>query len=384
MRHRTGLGVAHVLSGGLRVAAGAVLIGLGLVGLIAACGAPAHVGAQAGAVQAASVSEPTGTISETGSGLLYPLVRTWAAAYHQSYPGVTVTTTSTDSSTGISAASAGTADIGASDAFLSSGDLVKNPTLLNIPLAVSAQTVIYNIPGLSQATHVSLNGTILAGIYDGTITTWNDPAIKSINPDVPLPALRIVPIHRSDSSDDTLLFTSYLSAQDKQWSSETGWGMIAAWPNVAGAKAEPGSTEVTDACESTPGCVAYNGISYLSQDLAGYLGYAQLANSAGQFTLPTAAAIGDSIARVVSITPPNETISMVDGPSPTGYPIVNYEYAIVSTRQPSAGKAGEIRDFLRWMITTGNQASYLSGVGFQPLPAALATLGETQIARIGS
>jgi phosphate transport system substrate-binding protein len=297
--------VAHVLSGGLRAAAGAVLIGLGLVGLIAACGVPAHVddqaggAARAGAVQAASVSEPAGTISETGSGLLYPLARTWAAAYHQSYPGVTVTTKSTDSGTGISAASAGTVDIGASDAFLSSGDLVKNPTLLNIPLAVSAQTVIYNIPDLSQATHVSLNGTILAGIYDGIITMWNDPAIKSVNPGVPLPALRIVPIHRSDSSSDTLLFTSYLSAQDKQWSSETGWGTIAAWPNVAGAKAEPGSTDVMDACESTPGCVAYNGISYLSQALAGYLGFAQLANSAGQFTLPTTAAIGDSIASFV-------------------------------------------------------------------------------------
>ena len=87
-----------------------------------------------------------GTISETGSSLLYPLMRSWAAAYQQGTPGVTVSTASTSSGTGIAAASAGTADLGASDAYLSSGDLVKNPTLLNVPLAVSAQTVIYNLP----------------------------------------------------------------------------------------------------------------------------------------------------------------------------------------------------------------------------------------------
>lgn len=109
-----------------------------------------------------------------------------------------------------------------------------------------------------------------------------------------------------------------------------------------------------------------------------------LANSADQFTLPTAGAIKASIASFTSITPPNETISMIDGPAAGGYPLVNYEYAVVSTRQPDARRADEIRAFLNWVITKGNAAVYLDSVGFQPLPAPVAELSAEQIARIGS
>lgn len=365
-----------------RAAVGAALrIGVAaLVGLTVACG----TGANRAEVTARLASEPAGTISETGSGLLYPLAHTWAAAYHQQFPGVTVTTASTGSGKGIALASAGQADIGASDAYLSSGDLVKNHALLNIPLAISAQTVIYNLPELSQHSHVDLNGAVLAEIYDGTITRWDDPAIAGLNPGLHLPAIAIVPVHRFDSSGDTFLFTSYLSTQDPQWNDTIGYGTTAAWPRVPGAKAPTGSVATMDACESTPGCVAYNGISYLSQALAGGLGEAALANSAGRFTLPTAGTIQDSVGSFVSITPPGETISMIDGPSAGGYPIVNYEYAVVSTRQPDAGKASTIRAFLKWVITTGNGASYLDTVGFQPLPPTLVSLGAQQIAEIGS
>jgi phosphate transport system substrate-binding protein len=358
----------------------AVRIGVAaLIGLTAACGTAANNAGQTGAAPG-----PAGTITETGSGLLYPLARTWASAYHQQFPGVTVTTASTGSGKGIALASAGRADIGASDAYLSSGDLVKNRALLNIPLAISAQTVIYNLPRLSQHSHVKLNGAVLAGIYDGTITRWNDPAIAGLNRGLHLPAIKIVPVHRSDSSGDTFLFTSYLSTQDQQWNNTIGYGTTAAWPQVPGAIPASGSVTTMHACESAPGCVSYNGISYLSQALAGGLGEAALANSVGRFTLPAAGAIQDSVGSFVSITPPNETISMIDGPSVSGYPIVNYEYAVVSTRQPDAGKASTIRAFLKWVITTGNAASYLNAVGFQPLPASVRSLGEEQIAEIGS
>jgi len=138
-----------------------------------------------------------------------------------------------------------------------------------------------------------------------------------------------------------------------------------------------------EACAATPGCVAYNGISYLAQAQASGLGEAELANSADNYTLPTAAAIQASVASFVSLTPPNETISIIDGPAATGYPIVNYEYAVVKAEQPDAAKASEIRAFLTWVITTGNQPTYVNTVGFQPLPGALVSLGKQQIAEIG-
>ena len=368
----------------LRRAALCMTIGTVLAAAAAACGTvvsgtAAHPG-QAGVTVA---SAQTGTITESGSGLLYPLASTWAKAYEKAVPGVTVTTASTGSGKGIQLAAAGTADIGASDAYLSSGDLVENPTLLNIPLVISAQTVIYNLPDLSQGSHVKLNGTVLAGIYDGSITMWDDPAITGINKGLTLPAIKIVPIHRSDSSGDTFLFTSYLSTQDPAWNSKIGYGTTAAWPGVTGSRAATGSVSTMEACAATPGCVAYNGISYLAQAQASGLGEAELANSADNYTLPTAAAIQASVASFVSLTPPNETISIIDGPAATGYPIVNYEYAVVKAEQPDAAKASEIRAFLTWVITTGNQPTYVNTVGFQPLPGALVSLGKQQIAEIG-
>ena len=367
----------------LRRAALHVAIGTALAAAAAACGTVAGPGQ----ASVSAVDAQAGTIAETGSSLLYPLMRSWAAAYQQGTPGVTVSTASTSSGTGIAAASAGTTDLGASDAYLSSGDLVKNTTLLNIPLAVSAQTVIYNLPDVSG--HVRLDGTVLAEIYDGTITTWDDPRIAAINQHVPLPAMKIVPVRRLDSSGDTFLFTSYLStgdqsAADQQWNSQIGYGTTVTWPSVPGELPETGSLSVLHACEATPGCVAYNGISYLAQAEAGGLGEAELANHAGQYTLPTADAVTASVSSFVSLTPSNETISMIDGPALTGYPIVNYEYAVVSTRQPDAAKASALKAFLGWVITTGNDPKYVDAVGFQPLPSALVTLGAQQIGEIGS
>jgi phosphate transport system substrate-binding protein len=356
-----------------------------LAALAAACSATTTASTSGGStsINADALSDANVTISETGSTLLYPLARTWASAYHQQHPNVTVTTAGTGSGAGIADASDGKADIGASDAYLSSGDLVTNPRLLNIPLAVSAQTVIYHVPDLPAGSHLQLNGTVLADIYRGAITRWNDPLIKALNPSLPVPDLTIVPLHRSDRSGDTFLFTSYLSTQDQAWDQSIGYGTTANWPNVAGALAEKGSVAIVRSCAATPGCVAYNGISYLAQAQAAGLGEAALANSAKNFTLPTASAINASVNSLVSLTPPNETISMIDGPSADGYPIVNYEYAVVSTRQPDATVASAIKAFLSWVISTGNQSSFLDPVGFQPLSPTVAQLGRAQIAEIG-
>ena len=362
----------------LRSAALYIATGTALAAALAACGSAA---APTAATVAAAQQV---TIKEAGSTLLYPLMHLWAAAYQKQTPGVTVTTVSNGSGAGIAEASAGTVDLGTSDAYLSSGDLVKKPSLLNIPLAVSAQTVIYNLPDVSG--NLKLNGTILAGIYQGKITTWDDPAITSLNPGAHLPAMKIVPVRRKDSSGDTFLFASYLSTQDPGWDTTTGYGTIVDWPSVPGEQAPTGSIGVLNACKATPGCIAYNGIGYLSQARQAHLGEAELRNYSGNYTLPTATAITAGLSSFVSLTPPNETISLIDGPAPGGYPIINYEYAIVSTRQPNAAGASALRAFLRWIITTGNKpaSTFLDQLGFQPLPSALVTLGETQIGEISS
>ena len=322
------------------------------------------------------------TMSEAGSTLLQQVMSAWATGYHGQYPNVVINPAGGGSTKGIGEASAGTVTIGASDAYLSSGDLVKNPTLLNVPLAISAQQVNYNVPGLPPGTNLHLNGLVLAEMYDGTIKSWNDPAIIRLNPHVPLPSTPVRPLHRSDGSGDTFLFTSYLSTHDSRWNQNVGYGTELAWPTVLGAEAESGNLGMVTGCHDTVGCVAYIGISFQHAANQAQLGEAALANKANQYELPSKTSIDAAVASFVSSTPPNETISMIDGPASAGYPIVNYEYAIVSTRQHNATTARDLQAFLHWIITTGNSPQYLGPVQFQPLPGSLVVLSDAQIAKI--
>ena len=358
-----------------------------LTGLAAGCASAAPGGLAPHAAPAqqqlpTGPGAPTATLTETGSTLLLPLLKAWAVAYHQQFGQVTITTAGTGSGTGIADASNGKATIGASDAYLSSGNLVTNPRLLNIPLAISAQQVNYEVPGLSPGVHLHLTGAVLAGMYSGSIRTWNDPAIEALNPGVTIPATPVVPLHRAESSGDTFLFSSYLATSAPAWNSQIGYGTTVAWPHVSGAAAEKGNGGMVTGCRATPGCVAYIGISYLSEALAAGLGEAALANASGQFELPTADTISAAAASFVSLVPPNETISMINGPASAGYPIVNYEYAVVSSQQKTAVTARDVQAFLHWAITTGNGGSFLNQVRFQPLPAAIVTLADAQIASI--
>jgi phosphate transport system substrate-binding protein len=365
-----------------------LLLGLAGISLTAACGTAASAANGAGNAPAALASATSDVaISEDGSTLLQPLMQNWATSYKQD-KGNTVNTAGGGSTKGINDASSGAIDIGASDAYLSSGDVLKNKTLLNIPLAIAAQSVIYNVPGVSQGDHIQLTGGDLAGMYSGTITFWDDPAIKALNGGLHLPHIPVVPIHRGPKgSGDTFIFTSYLSTQDAGWSNKFGYGTQVAWEkSTANGIEVPDSTTMYTQCAAHAGCVGYDGLTYLAQALAASpnLGEAKLQNGGGRFTTPTTGPTGSIQADVnnfIAITPANETIAMIAGPGGLGYPIVNYEYAIVSTHQSSAATAKAIRDFLTWAITTGNGASFL-GQAYQPLPVDIQALSEQQIARI--
>ncbi len=326
---------------------------------------------------------PDGPISETGSTLLYPLWNIWVPAYTQRFHGVSVTTAGTGSGTGISSAATGTVDIGSSDAYLSPSQQQQYPTLENIPLAISVQVIAYNLPGITA--HLHLSGKVLSDIYQGKITKWNDPAITSANPGVNLPSIPIVALHRSDGSGDTFLFTQYLSKSDPSgWGTKVSYGTSVSWPSTPGALAEQGNGGMVSGCKATPGCIAYIGISYLSQILGDGMTYAALLNGRGQYVLPTTATVAAEAAYFVKKTPPSGTVSLIDGPVKNGYPIINYEYAIVNTRQPSASTAKRIRSLLEWAINPkfGNNPEFLSQVNFQPLPVKLYKASIKQILKI--
>ncbi|HXW34594.1 MAG TPA: phosphate ABC transporter substrate-binding protein PstS, partial [Acidimicrobiales bacterium] len=312
------------------------LIGAGAA-LLAACGSssstPTTTSSTSPAVSVQSLQNwPTSAIqlTESGSSLLYPVFNNWVTSIKQRHPTITIQTASTGSGKGISDAATGTANIGASDAYLSNSELDQYPGLLNIPLAISAQQVNYNIPGLSipNGGHLKLTGTILSDIYLGKITNWDDSQIKSINPGATIPSVPIVTVHRAESSGDTFLFTSFLAATDPSgWGQKIPPGTTVAWPNVPGAVSATGNGGMVTACKSSPGCVAYIGISYLDQATAAGLGYAELQNKSGNYVAPTTQTIAAAAESFADSTPASGAISMIYGPASQGYPIVNYEYA---------------------------------------------------------
>ena len=341
------------------------------------------------------------TLNETGSTLLYPLFQSWIAGYKSLAPDIAVNAAATGSGAGEAAALAGKVTIGASDAYLSDKVASQNPNILDIPLAISAQTINYNLPGLNGG-NIKIDGPTLAAIYSGTVTQWDDPAIKAMNAGVTLPHQTIIPVRRADSSGDTFIFTQFLD-----FATETGdggpgldptmsgtnvgtviaWpkvGTAISWPNVAAEKAATGNDGVVQTLAATPYSIGYVGISYADKIAKAGLGTAMIKNQDGKFLLPTPQTIAHGAARLDPRTPPYERITLIFAPGDDSYPLINYEYAVVSKRQPDAATADALRTFLLWSISEigGNNAKYLKPVGFIPLPDFIRGLSEAQIGQI--
>ncbi|GLR68798.1 phosphate-binding protein PstS 1 [Acidocella aquatica] len=316
---------------------------------------------------------------ESGSSLLYPLFNLWVAGYTADHPSADITTTSTGSGAGIAQSIKGLINIGASDAYLSDTVVKKNPTMLSIPLAISSQAINYNLPGI---TNLKLSGPILAGIYEGKITQWNDPAIAAANPGVNLPGHVIIPVHRLDGSGDTFIFTQYLSASDAGWGSTIKFGTAVSWPAVSGGIGANGNSGMVTAAAANPYSIAYIGVSFADQAAKAGLGAAELKNKAGNYVLPTEDTISEAASSVANSTPADERVSIVYSAGANAYPIVIYEYAIVNSSQKAPAVAEAIRTFLSWAITEGNDQSYLKQVHFLPLPATVQALSAAQINKI--
>jgi phosphate transport system substrate-binding protein len=359
MNHSNGLGLARQLR---RYALGLTLLALGI----------------APSAMAAGV-----VIKETGSTLLYPLIQLWIRDYMQATPGVTLTAEATGSGVGEEKAMSGEAQIGATDAYMSDRQAEQNPQIRNIAIAISAQTVNYNIPGLNSA-GLKLDGPTLAGIYDGRVKEWDAPEIKAMNPEAKLPHQTIVPVRRGDASGDTFIFTQFLDFSTQRWQNNVGYGLGVEWPEVPGARIATGNAGIIKTLTDTPYSVGYVGISYRDETKKAGLGTAALRNQSGKFLMPTAETISAGASALDARTPPDQRLSLVFAPGDNSYPLVNYEYVAVSRRQPNAETAEAVRQFLLWSVSLlgGNAPKYLDTVGFIALPDFIRALSEKQIALI--
>lgn len=307
------------------------------------------------------------TLSESGSTLLYPVFNSWAG----NYSNATITTLSTGSGTGISSAIAGTVVIGASDAFMSPSLATAHPNVMNIPIMISYQYIAYTIPNFNA--RLDLSGNVIAGIFMGTVNNWNSTPIQQLNPGVALPDHTIIPVHRSDGSGDTFMFTSFLSKSNSTWGKNIGAGTNVNWPTNPAALTGNGNSGIISQMTATPYSIGYIAATYETEVNTAGFGIANLENQKGQFVGASVANVSIASQQYLPIIPSNGTIALQYAPGNNSYPIADMEYVIVKQNQSSPAIAQSLKNFLSWAVSSdgGAATKYLTSFNLVPLPSSV-------------
>jgi phosphate transport system substrate-binding protein len=307
-----------------------------------------------------------------GSTLVAPLMSKWQSDY-SSKSEETVTYGAIGSGGGIDQITNRTVDFGASDAPLSEEQFEEANGVEQIPWALSGTVPAYNVSGAPEG--LRLSGEVLAGIYLGEITSWDDPAIAKLNPGASLPSTKITPVYRSDGSGDTYAFTNYLSTISPEFKSKVGTSTQVKFPTGVGAEKNDG---VSAAISQTDGAIGYVGLAYALQN---ELSMPLVENSAGEFPEPGVKSV-EAAADAVSTVGPNNEISLADlpGSAKGAYPISTYTYVIVPLE---SDKAEALKKFITYAIGPAAQ-EFGPDLDFAPLPKQVVAADKKAIGKIGS
>ena len=325
-----------------------------------------------GSSQTPPAGSSAGSISLTGAGATfpYPLYSKWFAEYSQVNPEVSINYQSIGSGGGIQQLKAGTVDFGASDAPLSDDELKAMPQpVIHLPMTAGAVVVAYNLAELKQP--LRLSGPVLADIFLGKITSWDDPKITGLNPNLRLPTRPIAVVHRSDGSGTSYIFTNYLKAVSNEWSDKVGAGKSVNWPVGIGGKGNEG---VTGVVKQTPSAIAYLELAYAQQNK---IPYAQMQNQAGRFIEPTVASTAAAAAGAAAQMKEDVRISIVNSPGRDAYPIAGFTYILIYREQADRTEGQALVNFLDWAVHAGQQ--YAQPLAYAPLPAAVVQLNEAAL-----
>ncbi len=266
----------------------------------------------------------TSVLTGAGSTFINPVLTAMIAQYQQGTPTVQINYQAIGSGGGISALEGKTVDFAASDAPLQAADIAKAPNALTIPATIGAVTVAYNLPGIKSNLHLS--GSVIADIFLGKVTMWNDPEITNLNSNVTLPAKSILVVHRSDSSGTTFTFTGYLSIVSPSWNSTVGQAKSVAWPVGLGSNGNAGVAGVVQGTQYTIGYVE------LAYALQNSMTVASVQNAASVWKLPTLASTAAAAASVSALPAGNgnwAAVNLLNEPGTNSYPIVTFSYIIV-------------------------------------------------------
>jgi phosphate transport system substrate-binding protein len=313
------------------------------------------------------------TLTGAGSTFDAPFFAVAFAEYHQQHPGVAIGYAVVGSGAGITAFSAEKADFGASDVPMTAAEqsAARGGSVTQVPVDLGGEGVVYHLD-LPKGARLHLTGPVLARIFLGQITRWNDPAITALNPGINLPDASITVVHRSDSSGTTYIFSNYLSSVDPAWATGVGTGKTLNWPVGEGAE---GNASVASTVYSTPFSIGYVEQAYERGLL---LPFAAIRNQAGNYVTPSTRTVAAAAAQKPRITPTD--FSIVNQPGADSYPISGYSWALISTHQTSQATGQKLVAMLDWLTHDG-QASAAAN-GYVPLPSQARQLAHTMLQQV--
>jgi phosphate transport system substrate-binding protein len=316
------------------------------------------------------------TLNGAGATFPNPMYSKWFSEYHKLHSDVQINYQPIGSGGGIRQVTEGTVDFGASDAPMTDDQLKEaaakqKTTILNIPTVMGAVVPAYNIPGVTG--EVKFTPDVLAGIYIGKITNWNDPAIAASNSGVKFPNQEIVVVHRSDGSGTTFIFTDYLSKVSGDWKGQVGAGASVKWPKGMGGKGNEG---VAGFIRQLPGSIGYVELIYALQN---NISYGSVKNSSGVFLKASLEGVTAAAASAPKM-PADFRVSITNAPGKDAYPICSFTWLLIPQQSKDAAKGKIIVDFLNWMVTDGQKMT--SALSYAPLPDAVAAKVKDAIKQV--
>jgi len=314
----------------------------------------------------------TTTLNGAGATFPYPIYSKWFSEYHKLHPEIEINYQSIGSGGGIRQVLAGTVDFGATDGPMTDEQLQQAKVkIFHIPTVLGADVPAYNIPGVSG--ELKFTPDVLAGIFLGKITSWNDPALMKINPGVNLPNQPIVVVHRSDGSGTTYIWTDYLSKVSSEWKNGPGKGTSVKWPVGLGGKGNEG---VAGMIRQMQGAIGYIELIYAIQN---NISYGPVKNVAGDFVKASLDSVTAAAASVKSM-PADFRVSITNAPGKDAYPISSFTWLLIPEKSKDPNKGKILVDFLNWMLDSGEKVA--PALSYAPLPDNVATKVRETIKQI--
>jgi phosphate transport system substrate-binding protein len=321
----------------------------------------------------ATLFAQTQTINGAGASFPFPIYAKWFSEYNKLHPNVQINYQSIGSGGGIRQLTAQTVFFGATDGPMTKDQQLAAPgNILHLPTVLGAVVPVYNLEGVTA--ELKFDGPVLAGIFLGTITKWNDPAIAKLNPGVTLPGTDITVVHRSDGSGTTYIFADFLGKVSPDWKKRVGISTALNWPVGLGGKGNEG---VAGLVKQTPGSIGYVELIYALQNR---IAYGSVKNVAGKFLRATIEGVTAAAAAAATAMPPDFRVSITNAPGENAYPIASFTWLLFYENPKDKVASKTMVEFMKWALTDGQK--FANDLGYAPLPDAVVKLEMEALKKI--